>query len=164
MKPIFGFAAVLLLSSITAPSSALASSDAGPALAALTGSQEPGATAGKVTPGSSTATGRASFRLDEDGTALRFSLSAHGLVAAQAAHIHLGGAGTNGPVVAFLFSSTTPVDVDGQLAKGTITAADLVGPLAGHPLSELIVDIHSGDAYVNAHTVAHPAGEIRGQI
>src|SRR3982074_2059904 len=127
MKRIVGFAAVLLVGSLIAPSSALASSDAGSARAALTGSQEPGAAAGKVTAGASTATGRASFRLDEDGPALRFSLSAHGLVGAEAAHIHLGGAGTNGPVVAFLFSSATPVDVNGELSEGTLTAAPLAG-------------------------------------
>jgi hypothetical protein len=61
------------------------------------------------------------------------------------------------------------------LAEGTITAANLIGPLAGHPLSDLIADMESGGAYVNIHTndgVAptntgpgdFPGGEIRGQI
>jgi CHRD domain len=164
MKPIVGFAAVLLLGSMAAPSAALASEDAGPALAALTGSQEPGSAAATVTPGSSTATGRFKLQVNEEQNALRFALSAQGLVGAGAAHIHLGGPGTNGPVVAFLFSSPTPLDVNGQVSKGTITAADLVGPLKGHPLAELISDLRSGDAYANIHTLAHPGGEIRGQI
>src|SRR6202022_2934461 len=132
--------------------------------ASLTGSQEPGSGAATVTPGSSKATGRFQLQLDEAGSSLKFTLSAHGLVGAKAAHIHLGGAGTNGPVVAFLFSSATAVNVNGQLSKGTITAANLVGPLAGHPLAELISDLRSGDAYTNIHTVANPGGEIRGQI
>ncbi|PYV08229.1 MAG: hypothetical protein DMG07_26405 [Acidobacteria bacterium] len=62
-----------------------------------------------------------------------------------------------------------------MLAEGTITAADLVGPLTGNPLSELITAMEDGNAYVNAHTndgVAptntgpgdFPGGEIRGQI
>ena len=65
--------------------------------------------------------------------------------------------------------------MDGVLAEGTITAADLVGPLAGHPLSDLIDAIQAGNAYVNVHTndgVAptntgpgdFPGGEIRGQL
>ena len=164
MRPIFGMAFALLVGSMAAPTSALATEDAGPAVASLTGSQEPGSAAAIVTPGSSIATGRFKLQLDEDGNALKFTLDAHGLVGAKAAHIHLGGAGTNGPVVAFLFSSATAVNVNGQLSKGTITAANLVGPLAGHPLAELISDLRSGDAYTNIHTVANPGGEIRGQI
>jgi hypothetical protein len=61
------------------------------------------------------------------------------------------------------------------LAKGTFTAADLRGPLAGHPLSDLIAAIVAGNTYVNVHTddgVAppntgpgdFPGGEIRGQL
>ena len=164
MRPIFGMAFALLVGSMAAPTSALATEDAGPAVASLTGSQEPGSAAAIVTPGSSTATGRFTLQLDEDGNALRFTLMAHGLVGAKAAHIHLGGAGTNGPVVAFLFSSATAVNVNGQLSKVTITAANLVGPLAGHPLAELISDLRSGDTYTNVHTVANPGGEIRGQV
>jgi hypothetical protein len=56
------------------------------------------------------------------------------------------------------------VTIDGVLARGTITEADLVGPLAGQPLSALVEAIRSGNAYVNVHTVDHPAGEIRGQL
>jgi hypothetical protein len=50
------------------------------------------------------------------------------------------------------------------LATGTITAADLVGPLAGQPLSALVDAMEAGETYVNVHTSQFPAGEIRGQI
>jgi hypothetical protein len=72
----------------------------------------------------------------------------------------------NGPIVVFLFSSATPTGtVNGLLSQGTFTAADFKGPLAGHPLAELLTDIRSGDAYVNVHTLPnHPGGEIRGQL
>jgi hypothetical protein len=61
------------------------------------------------------------------------------------------------------------------IAEGTFTAANLVGPLAGHPLSELLDAIASGNAYVNIHTNDgvdgtntgpgdFPGGEIRGQL
>jgi hypothetical protein len=49
-----------------------------------------------------------------------------------AAHIHLAPAGVNGPVVAFLFSGAPSGRSNGVLAEGTITAANLVGPLAGN--------------------------------
>ena len=40
----------------------------------------------------------------------------------------------------------------GVLATGTITAADLVGPLTGQPLSALVDAMRAGHAYVNVHT------------
>ncbi len=62
-----------------------------------------------------------------------------------------------------------------MLAHGTFTAANLIGPLTGHPLSDLIAALSTGGAYANVHTndgVAptnsgpgdFPGGEIRGQI
>jgi len=41
---------------------------------------------------------------------------------------------------------------DGVLAEGTFTAAHLVGPLARHPLSELLNAMRGGGTYVNADT------------
>ena len=51
-----------------------------------------------------------------------------------------------------------------QLVKGEITAANLVGPDKGKPLSVLVKAIQDGDAYVNIHTQEHKSGEIRGQL
>ncbi len=79
--------------------------------------------------------------------------------------------------MAFLFGSVAPGGgrTNGVLAQGTITAADLVGPLAGHPLSDLISAMRAGNAYVNVHTNDgvgpintgpgdFSGGEVRGQI
>ena len=52
----------------------------------------------------------------------------------------------------------------GSSGLGTITEANLVGALAGQPLSALIDEIRSGNTYVNVHTSQFPGGEIRGQI
>jgi hypothetical protein len=54
--------------------------------------------------------------------------------------------------------------VNGVLAAGTITASDLVGPLGGATLAELVDQIEAGNVYVNVHTTAYPAGEVRGQL
>ncbi len=128
------------------------------------------------------ARGKAEFKLSKDGTELHYKLSVSRIENAFMAHIHIGPVGVNGPIVVWLFPSTAPVPgplgaglQHGKLAEGTITAADLVGPLAGHPLSDLIAAIQAGNAYVNVHTndgVAptntgpgdFPGGEIRGQL
>lgn len=130
----------------------------------------------------SLAQGQATFKLDGDGTALTYRLNAANIDNVFMAHIHMGTEGANGPIVVWLYPSPKatagqPIAgrFDGVLATGTITAADLRGPLAGHPLSDLVAAMQSGNAYVNVHTndfVApantgpgdYPGGEIRGQI
>jgi hypothetical protein len=121
--------------------------------------------------------GVATFRLSPDGTELEFRLVVANIENVVASHIHLGPAGVNGPVVAFLFGPAAPGEgrLQGVIAEGTITAANLVGPLAGQPLSALISAIEAGNTYVNVHTNDgvpptdtgagdFPGGEIRGQI
>ncbi len=131
----------------------------------------------------SLAQGQANFKLSDDRMSLHYKLIAANIDNAFMAHIHMAPPGVNGPIVVWLFPSTTPGvtgplgagRMDGVLAEGTITAANLVGPLAGHPLSDLLDAIQAGNAYVNVHTndgVAptntgpgdFPGGEIRGQL
>ncbi len=115
------------------------------------------------------ARGQTVLQLSWDGTELSYRLSVANLFDVTQAHIHLAQPGANGPVVVWLYPSGPPAQLipgrsSGILATGVITASDLVGPLAGAPLDDLIEHISTGNAYVNVHTVAHPPGEIRGQI
>jgi len=136
----------------------------------LEGSQE-------VPPRETAATGQAIFKLSADGTELQYRLIVANIENVIAAHIHLAPAGSNGDVVAFLYGPVEPGGgrTSGVLATGTITSADLVGPLAGQDLSVLISAMVSGGTYVNVHTNDgvgdvntgpgdFPGGEIRGQI
>jgi CHRD domain len=113
--------------------------------------------------------GEATFRLSADGKSLSYRLSVMDIENVSMAHIHLGPAGQEGPVAAWLYPSKPPAVVkkgkfSGVLARGTITAADLMGPLEGKSISDLVDQIKAGTAYVNVHTEKNPAGEIRGQI
>jgi hypothetical protein len=111
------------------------------------------------------AQGQATFKLSADGESLTYKLNVSRMDDVVQAHIHVGPADGTGPVVTFLFGPVAGgVDSAGRLAAGSIEATDLIGPLAGQPLSELLDEIESGNAYVNVHTVAHPTGEIRGQL
>jgi len=113
----------------------------------------------------SNATGMAQFRLSDDGQSVEYRLNVANIDEVVVAHIHIGAPGSNGPPVVFLFGPVSPTDrVQGVLASGVFTAAELVGPLAGQPLSALIDAMEAGNAYVNVHTSAYPNGEIRGQV
>ena len=95
------------------------------------------------------AQGQATFKLSDDGGALHYNLNVANIEHVVAAHIHLGGPTDNGPVVAFLYG-LVPVApgggrTDGVLAAGTVTAADLRGPLAGQPLSALLAAVTTAD-------------------
>lgn len=113
--------------------------------------------------------GQATFRLSRDGSELSYRLIVANIENVTMAHIHLAAIGETGPVVAWLYPDGPPPQpipgfVNGVLAEGVITSADLVGPLADSDLGELIERIRAGDAYVNVHTIQNPPGEIRGQI
>ena len=120
----------------------------------------------EVPPVDSDAKGAAIFRTSNDETELNYRLIVANIEDVTAAHIHLAPRGENGDIVAFLFDPEEPTEgrTNGVLASGTITSADLVGPLEGSTLSELINEMEAGNTYVNVHTVEHPSGEIRGQI
>ena len=119
----------------------------------------------EVPPVDTDATGQTVLRLNGDGTALQFRLIVANIDDVTQAHIHVGAEGVNGPVVAFLFGEVSGDGTsNGVLATGTITADDLMGPLAGRSLGALVAKLNSGTAYVNVHTVDHRGGEIRGQI
>ncbi len=111
------------------------------------------------------AKGEAQFKLSKDGTELIYNLKVTGIENVTAAHIHTGKKGENGGPVAGLFAGPKKEGkFSGVLAKGTITDKDLIGPLAGKTVADLVAMIKDGDAYVNVHTDKYPDGEIRGQI
>ncbi|HMM42563.1 MAG TPA: CHRD domain-containing protein [Thermomicrobiales bacterium] len=107
------------------------------------------------------ATASAYFYVHADGSAIDYSISVNGLANATAAHIHDGTANENGDVVVTLFTSSTPVTVNGALASGTIAADDLP---EGWTIADLAAGMADGTLYVNIHTTEHAAGEIRGQL
>jgi CHRD domain len=125
---------------------------------------------------------QAIFHLSPDGAELQYKLIAANIENVFMAHIHINQPGVNGPIAVWLYPSTATVPgptgsgrIDGVIAEGTITAANLVGPLASQPLSALVTALDTGNAYVNVHTsdgVApadtgpgdFPGGEVRGDV
>ncbi|MDA8387502.1 MAG: CHRD domain-containing protein [Nitrospiraceae bacterium] len=113
------------------------------------------------------ATGRTvfTFFMDHGELGLDYKLYVKHIKDATAAHIHLGKKGENGPPVAVLFNGPEKKGMfSGLLAHGRVHASDLIGPLKGKTLSDLMHRIVHDEAYVNVHTAGHPDGEIRGQL
>ena len=155
------FAAILLILGVTAAGLINSASAQQKFTIKLSGSNEVPAinTAGK---------GVAIFQLSPDGKSLNYQLDLTKMNGVMGAHIHSGKQGENGPVLAGLFNaamSGPPTGaVNGQLSKGTITSADLQGPLAGKHISDLLNLLKTGGAYINVHTSKNQDGEIRGQV
>ncbi len=127
----------------------------------LTGSQQVG-------PVTTDAFGMATVRLIDNGTAISFRVIVCDIINVTASHIHVGAAGTNGPVIipfihGVLFSSPHGCKT---LAEGTRTAADLNTKASPSITSwnDFVKALLAGNTYVNVHTTANPGGEIRGQL
>ncbi|MFL5803781.1 MAG: CHRD domain-containing protein, partial [Roseiflexaceae bacterium] len=129
-----------------------------------------------VPPVTTETSGDVTVRFNRELTEARFRINVEEGHAVTMAHFHCAPAGVNGPVVAFLFGAVPGgFDVDGRLAKFTLTDANITA-ISPHPncIATIGMDINSiadlaqamrqGKIYANAHTVAHPAGEIRGQL
>jgi hypothetical protein len=125
--------------------------------------------ANETPPRPSRAQGQLVLRLEGDGSTLSYELLVANILDVTQAHIHLAPPGSPGPVIAWLYPSAPPALLipgrfDGVLARGVITDADVVGPLAGQGVDALVETIRAGNAYANTHTAQFPPGEIRGQI
>jgi hypothetical protein len=134
---------------------------------------------------------QAIFHLSSDGSALEYKLIASNIDNVFMAHIHCGPLGVNGPVVVWLYPSTTPGAGptgggrhDGILAEGTFSGTNVIALAPGaNPacpsgiasLADVLTKINEHEAYVNVHTSDgddtpnegpgdFPGGEIRGQL
>lgn len=97
-----------------------------------------------------------------DGDRLGLRLDTQGLSGPiQAAHLHLGPEGSNGPVVANLGTGLAP---GGENARIVLRMQDLTGPLAGQSFVDFLREVAAGNVYVNVHTMQYPGGELRGQL
>ena len=124
----------------------------GPLTAALTGANE-------VPAVMTDASGQARFYFNSMLNSLLYRLDVSNVNSAiKAAHIHNGPAGSNGPVLYWLY--------DPSGAKAPSGPLDNDNPVAGHLKLDgwAMVDLLTKQFYVNVHTADVGSGEIRGQI
>ncbi|MDZ7308627.1 MAG: endolytic transglycosylase MltG, partial [candidate division KSB1 bacterium] len=116
--------------------------------AQIEGSQE-------VPPVATEAAGIGYFKLNAAGTELSFNVGTIGLSGAvTAAHFHNANRGVTGPAVRTLTSELGSGSGSGVWKNSD---AEALTPA-------LVVELLAGTIYINFHTAANPAGEIRGQL
>jgi len=102
--------------------------------------------ANEVPPVTASGSGTGKIMVADDGS-VSGSVTTTG-VAGMAAHIHMGAAGTEGPVI-------IPLSKDGDTYK--VPAGAKLNP-------DQMKAFKAGELYVNVHTAAHKGGEVRGQL
>lgn len=106
------------------------------------------------------ATGDATVTIADDESSVSWDVSYTGLTGdAAAGHIHFGASDAAGPVM-IPFATVSNTGSTGSFASGDYEGGD------GLPADwdGVLSAIRDGDAYVNVHTAANAAGEIRGQL
>jgi hypothetical protein len=111
-------------------------------------------------------TGRFEILVNKNQTAGEYTLRVESGVRVQQSHFHCGAAGVNGPVIVFLAGFRAEGwDVDGKwVSNATITDANVINTACGTTLAAIFEQARNGNIYVNVHSVAHPAGVVRGQL
>jgi len=119
--------------------------------------------------------GNGTFRAMVTDAGIEYTLTYADLVDVKQAHIHFGATGQSGGVSAFLCTNVggpvgtpacpaAPGSVSGLIEPSEVVGAAAAQGIAAGEYDELVAAIRNGSAYVNVHTGAFLAGEIRGQI
>jgi CHRD domain len=129
---------------------------------------------------SSPATGTADVQISRDGQSVSYTLTYEGIgTNVLFAHIHLGRPAINGGIMVFLCTNGTPpagvpsppaCPQNGGTVSGTLTAGHVLATtnppqgVAAGEFAEFVQALRAEAAYVNVHSAAFGAGEIRGQV
>ena len=150
-----GILSVIFVSSSTFVSQFVSGQEGNVFKAKLSGKDE-------VPPNESPAGGSAWVKTTNDK--IEYEVNVTDIDKVNAAHIHLGESGKNGPVILTLYKDE-PIELKtGKLAEANVTASNLEGPMKGKGVSDLMGAIKNGTTYINVHSTDFPDGEIRGQL
>jgi CHRD domain len=111
------------------------------------------------------ASGTLTLTVAADGTSVDYVLKLSGIISPTVARLHEGKTGATGATIFTLYGGPTKSGLyTGTIKEGSFTADDLVGPLKGKTIDDLVAMIQADDVYLNVGTEAHSDGEIRGQL
>jgi hypothetical protein len=111
------------------------------------------------------ASGTLTLTVAADGTSVDYVFKVNGIISLTVARLHQGKIGATGATIFTVYGGPTKSGLyTGTVKQGSFTAKDLVGPLKGKTIDDLVAMIEAEDVYLNVGTEAHPDGEIRGQL
>jgi hypothetical protein len=111
------------------------------------------------------ASGTLTLTVAADGTSVDYVLKVSGIISPTVARLHEGKIGATGATIFTIYGGPTKSGLySGTIAKGSFNADDLVGPLKGKTVDDLVAMIQADSVYLNVGTEAHSQGEIRGQL
>jgi hypothetical protein len=111
------------------------------------------------------ASGTLTLTVAADRSSVDYVLTVNTIIGLTVARLHEGQAGATGATIFTIYNGPTKSGLySGTIAKGSFTAADLLGPLKGKTIDDLVGLIGAGSLYLNVGTQAHIHGEIRGQL
>ncbi|MEO8083525.1 MAG: CHRD domain-containing protein, partial [Ardenticatenales bacterium] len=110
----------------------------------------------EVPPVVNTAAGLATFILDTAANRLVYSVQVSDIDNLTDAHIHIGAAGVNGPVIINLMNPPAPPPFS--------PTSSVVGELFLTPAQAAALAANPPGFYVNVHSTDFPGGEMRGQL
>jgi hypothetical protein len=117
-----------------------------------------------VPPVNTKATGHATFK-HPDSTTMNYKVNITGIIHPTGIGVHTGKTGSNGDLIVDLMKQAQSQSTNGSMiVTGSFTAQDLIGPMKGKTILELVDSMKSGDTYLSVDTEKHPTGEIRGQL
>lgn len=107
----------------------------------------------EVPPVTTSATGMAQFNLIPGSKTLNYDLIVDNIHTFTTAYIYQGKPHENGHPIVKLSNGA-----------GSITSSNLIGPMKGKQISDLVKLIEKGQTYVNVNSQKYKNGEIRGQL
>jgi hypothetical protein len=117
--------------------------------------------------GASAASGQAILKLAEDGNTMSYTINATNIQDVNNIILSRSSGGRfTDLAVLHRASSQGPLSgpINGTLTSGNFTTADLVGPLQGKKMIDLLKMISDGEVYINVQTQAFPLGELNGKV
>ncbi len=121
----------------------------------------------QVPPVDSNLVGNMSINVPQSEAEITYKIDITGSSDISSAYIHMGKNGENGEAVVDLLNDSKKNDMKNQtglVIRGDVIDSELIGPMKGKKLKDLIDVMSDGGTYVNVNTPTHMKGEIRGQI
>jgi outer membrane lipoprotein-sorting protein len=111
------------------------------------------------------ATGTLTLTVAPDGSSVEYVLTIKKLTNITVARLREGKPGASAGALVSLYDGPTKSGAfTGTLAKGTITAKDLGGPLKGKTIADLVDLIESGQVFLNVGNSSYKGGAICGTL